>query len=172
MFINKIRSADGTSLLARQVKNINEDNSSSEEENPHKLPWTITLHSEAWRAQNLVRIIIYLRDWPISSQSILQSHPWGVVFRAVAFFCCCSLLSYCFTRRPGIAWHMPILSLRQHISEQKFPGGFPGSSRNHYAKLLKISDCVMFCERKVSVPEWHETEVDMTQKLSCRDLNM
>ena len=55
----------------------------------------LTLHSE-----NIARAIKLLRnyfprDCAKLSQSIARNISWGVVFGAIAQFCCCSLLSYC-----------------------------------------------------------------------------
>ena len=55
----------------------------------------LTLHSEnIARAKKFMRNC-FPRDCAKLSQSIARTNSWGIVFRAIAQFCCCSLLSYC-----------------------------------------------------------------------------
>ena len=61
---------------------------------------SITLHSESIaRAKKILRNY-FPRDCAKLSQSIAWNSSWGIVFGAIAQFCCCSLLSYCFHSMP------------------------------------------------------------------------
>ena len=46
------------------------------------------------------------RDCAKLSQSIARNNSWGIVFGAIAQFCCCSLLSYCYCSgsEKGVFW--------------------------------------------------------------------
>ena len=63
---------------------------------PQHPPDTITLHSEniARAKKNIEELFSEgLREL---SQSIAWNNSWGIAFRVIAHFCCCSLFSYCF----------------------------------------------------------------------------